>query len=157
MINESPGYESYFIVAKKNATLIREWKEKFIQYYQLDYYTILDDLKKHQIYMPNFGSGYYHRVYFALYFILQTTQKHIDRNLNLLQTNRQIRKTSSTVYKIWGIDCAMGPCAIFQNYYNYEDSSYESFLGRRSLIDLQPTLGKVRFFVKFIYQEHSKA
>lgn len=30
MINESPGYESYFILAKKNVTLIREWKNKFI-------------------------------------------------------------------------------------------------------------------------------
>ena len=78
LMNEMPGFQNFFIAAKKNAQLITDWKNQLIKYLPLNYYEIMQDILDKDIFLAKFGATCYHRAYFALYHVLQRKQIEMD-------------------------------------------------------------------------------
>lgn len=75
MNNDAPGYESYFVAAKKNSSFIRDWKKKLRQYMEWDCPTIFYNMKDDDAYIGNFWYDCYYIVYYSLYDMLKVKQR----------------------------------------------------------------------------------
>ena len=92
----------------------------------------MHDILDKDIFLAKFGATCYHRAYFALYHVLQRKQIELDQNLSIFQGTKI---PSSVRYNIWGFDCFVGPCLLFDKFNEYKNVSYTylELMSRRGL------------------------